>query len=129
MDTILKTVAPLPDYRLALTFRNGSSAVVNMERRVRTLRFARLASPQVFRSVKAEGDKVVWADEKFENQQKLFDIGVALAPGEQGEISVTFPVQGDGSTHISFLLANTAGETFGLGPQMRGDLYIEYRVQ
>ena len=61
MDTILKTVAPLPGYRLALTFRNGSSAVVNMERRVRTLRFARLA-PQVFTSVKADGDKVVWQD-------------------------------------------------------------------
>ena len=62
MDTILKAVAPLPDYRLALTFRNGSSAVVNMERRVQTLRFARLASPQVFRSVKADGDKVIWQD-------------------------------------------------------------------
>ena len=62
MDTILKTVAPLPGYRLALTFRNGSSAVVNMERRVRTLRFARLASPQVFTSVKADGDRVVWQD-------------------------------------------------------------------
>ena len=62
MNTILKTVAPLPGYRLALTFRNGSSAVVNMERRVRTLRFARLASPQVFTSVKADGDKVVWQD-------------------------------------------------------------------
>ena len=62
METILKTVTPLPDYRLALTFRNGSSAVVNMERRVRTLRFSRLASPQVFSSVKADGDKVVWQD-------------------------------------------------------------------
>jgi len=62
METILKAVTPLPDYRLALTFRNGSSAVVNMERRVRTLRFARLAPPQVFRSVKADGDKVVWQD-------------------------------------------------------------------
>lgn len=62
MDTILKAVAPLPDYRLALTFRNGSSAVVNMERRVRTLRFARLASPQVFATVKADGDRVVWQD-------------------------------------------------------------------
>ena len=62
METILKTVAPLPGYRLALTFRNGSSAVVNMERRVRTLRFARLASLQVFTSVKADGDRGVWQD-------------------------------------------------------------------
>ena len=62
METILESVAPLPDYRLALTFRNGSSAVVNMERRVHTLRFARLALPQVFATARAEGDKVVWQD-------------------------------------------------------------------
>lgn len=62
METILKTVTPLPDYRLALTFRNGSSAVVNMERRVRTLRFSRLASEPVFASARADGDKVVWQD-------------------------------------------------------------------
>ena len=62
METILKAVTPLPGYRLELAFQNGSSAVVNMERRVQTLRFARLASPQVFSSVKADGDKVVWQD-------------------------------------------------------------------
>ena len=77
----------------------------------------------------SENYKVVWADPNLKNQQQLFDIGTALQPGEQAEISVTFPVQGNGLTHISFLLANTEGQTFGLGPQMRGDLYIEYRVQ
>ena len=77
----------------------------------------------------SENYKVVWADPNLQNRQQLFDIGTALQPGEQAEISVTFPVQGDGLTHISFLLANTEGQTFGLGPQMRGDLYIEYRVQ
>ena len=76
-----------------------------------------------------ENYKIVWSDENIDNQQHLFDIGVNLQPGEQGEISVTFPVQGNGSTHISFLLANTEGETFGLGERGRGDLYIEYRVQ
>jgi len=62
MESMLKAVTPLAGYRLELTFRNGSTAVVNMERRVKTLRFARLASPQVFASVKADGDKVVWQD-------------------------------------------------------------------
>ena len=76
-----------------------------------------------------ENYKVVWNDDEIDNQQKLFDIGTALQPGEQAEISVSFPVQGNGATHISFLLADTNGETFGLGPQMRGDLYIEYRVR
>ena len=77
----------------------------------------------------SENYKVVWNDANLENQQKLFDVGTALQPGEQAEISVSFPVQGNGATHISFLLADTNGETFGLGPQMRGDLYIEYRVR
>ena len=76
-----------------------------------------------------ENYKIVWSDETIDNQQHLFDIGVDLNPGEQGEISVTFPVQGDGLTHISFLLANTNGETFGLGERGRGDLYIEYRAE
>ena len=76
-----------------------------------------------------ENYKVVWSDENFTNSQSLFDIGVNLQPGERGEISVTFPVQGEGLTHISFVLANTEGETFALGERGRGDLYIEYNVE
>ncbi len=63
MGTALKAVKPLPDYRLELTFQNGSAAVVNMERRVRTLRFACLSSETTFATARAEGDKVVWMDE------------------------------------------------------------------
>ena len=77
----------------------------------------------------SENYKVVWSDENIDNQQHLFDIGVELQPGEQGEISVSFPVQGSGATHISFQLANTRGQTFGLGERGRGDLYIEYRAE
>lgn len=76
-----------------------------------------------------ENYKVVWSDENLDNDQKLFDIGTALQPGERGEISVTFKAQGDGDTHISFVLANTEGVTFGLGERGMGDLYIEYDVQ
>lgn len=76
-----------------------------------------------------ENYKVVWSDENFDNSQKLFDIGTDILPGERGEISVTFPVQGEGTTHISFVLANTEGETFGLGERGRGDLYIEYNAE
>ena len=76
-----------------------------------------------------ENYKVVWSDENYSNNQKLFDIGVDLKPGERGEISVTFPAQGNGDTHISFVLANTDGETFGLGERGRGDLYIEYNAE
>ena len=77
----------------------------------------------------SENYKVVWNDDDFDNPQKMFDIGVDLMPGQQGEISVTFQAKGDGLTRISFRLANTDGETFGLGPERRGDLYIEYRAE
>ena len=62
MDAVLKEVTPLADYRLALTFKNGSTAVVNMAQRVRTFRFSRLASEKVFATAHAEGDKVVWTE-------------------------------------------------------------------
>lgn len=62
MGTALKEATPLADYRLALSFQNGSTAVVNMARRVRTLRFSRLARAETFATARAEGDKVVWTD-------------------------------------------------------------------
>lgn len=62
MGTALKEATPLAGYRLALSFQNGSTAVVNMARRVETLRFSRLARAQVFSTARAEGDRVVWTD-------------------------------------------------------------------
>jgi hypothetical protein len=63
VETVLKAVRPLPEHRLELAFQNGSIAVVNLERRIGTLRFARLAPAQVFFTARAEGDRVVWQDE------------------------------------------------------------------
>ena len=58
----LRSAKPLPSHRIELIFKNGSTAVINMERRIGTLRFARIADEAVFASAKAEGDKVVWFD-------------------------------------------------------------------
>ena len=63
MDAGLKEVRPLPDYRLELTFHNGSTATVNLRSRMKTVRFTRLASPELFATARAEGEKVVWSDE------------------------------------------------------------------
>ena len=62
MDAVLKQVTPFKDYRLQLSFQNGSTAVVNMEKLVRTLRFSRIAPREIFATAHAEGDRVVWAD-------------------------------------------------------------------
>ena len=64
MGTVLRDVRPLPDYRMELQFQNGSMAIINMEKRVRTFRFARLAAPDTFVTARASGDKVEWTDGK-----------------------------------------------------------------
>jgi len=64
MDAGLRGVRPLPDYRLEMEFRNGSEAVVNLRGRIKTVRFSRLASPELFATAKAEGERVVWSDDK-----------------------------------------------------------------
>ena len=58
----LISVRALPGYRLELTFGNGSSALVNMTNRVQTVRLSKLASPALFATARAEGEKVVWSD-------------------------------------------------------------------
>ena len=62
MDQCLKEVHPLKDYRLELVFINGSRAVVNMEKRIRTIRFSKLTSQKLFMTAKAAGDRIVWSD-------------------------------------------------------------------
>ena len=64
MDGYLRSARSLPGHRLELVFQNGSTAVVNMERRVKTLRFSRLDAEAVFDTAKADGDRVVWFDGK-----------------------------------------------------------------
>ena len=60
MDTSVKAVKALPDFQLQVTFQNGSVAVVNFQNMIRTIRFAPLASEDVFDSVRVEGDKIIW---------------------------------------------------------------------
>lgn len=62
MDSILREVEVLPGYRLRLSFENGSTAVVNLEKRVKTLRFSQIAAPEVFATARSDGDQVVWQD-------------------------------------------------------------------
>ena len=74
MDQYLKEVHPVKDYRLELVFRNGSRAVVNMEKRIHTLRFSRLTSKKLFMTAKAAGDRIVWSDGNEEFSVYVNDI-------------------------------------------------------
>ena len=62
MDTADIILQVLPDYQLRLCFPNGSEAIINMERRVRAIRFGQLAAPGLFNTARVSGDEVVWED-------------------------------------------------------------------
>jgi hypothetical protein len=66
MEQVIVKVTPLPGFLLTLQFQNGSIAVVNMEKRVNTLRFSRLVDPAFFATAKASGDHIIWSDGKHE---------------------------------------------------------------
>jgi formylglycine-generating enzyme required for sulfatase activity len=75
-----------------------------------------------------ENYKILWTDSNLNNPQKMFDFNTRIEPGEEAEVSITFPVQGQGKTRIGFKIANPDGEVFGLGERRIGDLWIEYEV-
>lgn len=64
MGESLVEVYPMDDYRLEMVFRNGSTAVVNLEKRTRSLRFSKLTLPGLFKTAKADGDRIIWSDGK-----------------------------------------------------------------
>lgn len=72
--------------------------------------------------------KLIWNSDEPQNEQKMFDIGVALEPDEEAEISISFSAQGSGLTRIGFLLADSEGNTFGLGERGQGKLWVEYNA-
>ena len=69
MEAVLRKVTALPGYLLVLYFENGSIAVVNMARRVSTIRFALLADFELFSTATAFGDRIVWS-----NGKQRFDV-------------------------------------------------------
>ncbi len=59
----IKEVVPKEDYRLEVQLQNGSSIILNMETRLATVRFGRLANEEVFRLVSTDGNFIRWGDE------------------------------------------------------------------
>jgi hypothetical protein len=48
------------NYRLEVLLDNGSSFIINLSNRLKTIRFSPLADPAFFKSVVREGDFVRW---------------------------------------------------------------------
>jgi hypothetical protein len=60
METSIVDVRSLGDYRLQITFMNGSIALVNMKNRIQSMRFHILSDPKIFDLAKSEGDRIIW---------------------------------------------------------------------
>lgn len=61
--------------------------------------------------------------------QRLFRFGTTIQPGQEGDVTISYPVFGSGTQRVDFKLSSPSGTTFGLGPQQRGALWTEYIVQ
>lgn len=61
----IKSVEPKEDYRLEVTFDNGSSIILNMENRIGTIRFGMLSDKEFFKQATTDGITIRW-DNKIE---------------------------------------------------------------
>ncbi len=60
MDESIQHLEAIDDHLLKLEFVGGSIAIVNMKRRMDSMRFQPLSDPRVFRTVRLAGDFAVW---------------------------------------------------------------------
>ncbi len=58
----VRSVIPLEGYRLVIEMDTGSSVMVDLQKKLKTARFAELADVSVFQTVKAVGETVIWGD-------------------------------------------------------------------
>lgn len=78
----IKTVIPLDDYRLQVTFVNGVCKVYDCKPLLRNPVFAPLARGWLFRAVQADtgGHGVSWNDEIDLSESELWEHGTRLEP-------------------------------------------------
>ncbi len=62
MSSALEGVKPMPGFKLELDFRNGSSTVVDMSQRIKTMGFSAFSPEQTFSTARALGDRIVWTE-------------------------------------------------------------------
>ncbi len=63
MDTAVLNMRALPDYKLELSFKNGSKALINMSERVENMRFSAIQDSKDFLTATIVGEEVVWTRE------------------------------------------------------------------
>lgn len=58
----IKSVTPRNDYKLEVFLENGSSIVLNLANRLKTVRFGMLADKEFFRKAATDGSYIRWGD-------------------------------------------------------------------
>lgn len=58
----IKSVTPRNDYKLEVLLENGSSIVLNLESRLKTVRFGMLEDKELFRKAATDGSYIRWGD-------------------------------------------------------------------
>lgn len=58
----IKSVTPRNDYKLEVFLENGSSIVLNLQSRLKTVRFGMLADKEFFRKAATDGSYIRWGD-------------------------------------------------------------------
>lgn len=58
----IKSVTPRDDYKLEVFLENGSTIVLNLESRLKTVRFGMLTDKEFFRKAATDGSYIRWDD-------------------------------------------------------------------
>ena len=62
MISALEGVKPMPGFKLELDFKNGSTTIVDMSQKIKTMGFSAFSTEQTFSTARALGDRIVWTE-------------------------------------------------------------------
>jgi hypothetical protein len=58
----IKTVLPMKDYRLLMEMEGGSTVIVDLSNKLRTMKYSELTDEGFFKTATTDGDYVIWGD-------------------------------------------------------------------
>jgi hypothetical protein len=73
----IRTAVPMEEHRLFMELESGSCVIVNLSVKLNTVKYSELADEKLFRSVRTDGDYVVWGDGRVRATAKeLMDVAL-----------------------------------------------------
>lgn len=68
------SVCPLAHYRMNIYLSNGSTVILNLEKKLRTIRFSALRDRALFESASTDGKSVRWNELVEISTSEIFDM-------------------------------------------------------